>query len=95
MIEHLRQVPSTQNEPTEMEVEFQKSVFRWAAERIQGEFHPKTWQAFWMTVVEGLSCEDAAERLEKDIGSIYAARSRVIRRLKNKIEEFDDSCQIE
>ena len=30
-------------------------LFRWAADEVEGEFAPTTWQAFWQTAVEGRS----------------------------------------
>ncbi len=75
--------------------EYERAVFRWAASKIQPEFSETTWAAFQLTLVEGASCEAAAEKLGKEIGSIYAARSRVMRQLRKKVEEFDESCQIE
>jgi RNA polymerase sigma factor (sigma-70 family) len=66
--------------------EYRRSLFRWAAERIRTEFRDGTWEAFWLTTVEGVSVEDAGRRLGKGIGAIYAARSRVMRRLKEEIQ---------
>jgi len=69
--------------------ECQEQVFRWAADRIRLEFNEETWEAFWATAVDGQACEQVAVRLEKNVGSIYAARSRVMRRLKEKVTEFE------
>lgn len=70
-----------------LEKEYQKELFRWAASLIQSEFAPDTWQAFWMTTVEEQEIAVVAEKLGKKTGSIYAARSRVVRRLRECIEE--------
>jgi RNA polymerase sigma factor (sigma-70 family) len=67
--------------------ECRRSVFRWAAQRIRPEFHDGTWDAFWLTTVEGMCVDEAARTLGKAVGAIYAARSRVIRRLKAEIEQ--------
>ena len=37
------------------EAEYEKHLFRWAADEVRGEFAPTTWQAFWQTAVEGRS----------------------------------------
>jgi hypothetical protein len=34
--------------------------------------------------------EDVSKRLQLSCGAIYAARSRIMRRLKEKVCEFDD-----
>jgi RNA polymerase sigma factor (sigma-70 family) len=67
--------------------EQRRSLFRWAAQRIRPEFCEGTWDAFWLTTVEGMSVEEAARALGKTVGAIYAARSRVMRRLKAEIEQ--------
>lgn len=67
--------------------EQRRSLFRWAAQRIRPEFCEGTWDAFWLTTVEGMSVEEAARELRKTVGAIYAARSRVMRRLKAEIEQ--------
>jgi RNA polymerase sigma factor (sigma-70 family) len=69
--------------------EHRRAVFRWAAQEVRPEFHDATWRAFWRTTIDGLSVEHAAAELGKSIGAVYAARSRVMRRLKEKVHEFD------
>jgi hypothetical protein len=34
------------------EMEYKRQLFRWAAERVRGEFRGTTWSAFWETGVE-------------------------------------------
>ncbi|MEM7477412.1 MAG: sigma-70 family RNA polymerase sigma factor [Planctomycetota bacterium] len=82
-----------QREPTEptleqsvLEQEYEKELFRSAARRIQAEFTEDSWNAFWWTAVDGKSIPDVADLLGKQVGSIYAARSRVMRRLRLEIE---------
>jgi len=70
--------------------EFRREVFRWAAEQIHNEFRAGTWDAFWLTAVEERPIEDVAKRIGMSCGAIYAARSRVMKRLKEKVLEFDD-----
>jgi len=71
-------------------VEHRREVFRWAARQIRPEFHPVTWDAFWLTAVEGCDVDEAARRLNRSCGSVYAARSRVMRRLKEKVQECEE-----
>jgi RNA polymerase sigma-70 factor (ECF subfamily) len=66
--------------------ECRRSFFRRAAERIRPEFHEATWSAFWLTAVDGMAVEEAGRVLGKNVGTIYAARSRVMRRLKDEVE---------
>ncbi len=78
-----------------IETEFMRAVFRTAADRVRQEFAETTWQAFWQTTVGQLSIKDAAEQQSTTCGAIYAARSRVMRRLQQTthqiLAEGDDS----
>ncbi len=70
-----------------LECEYRRSLFRWAAQRIRSEFAEATWDAFWLTTVDGMCVEEAGRTLGKTVGAIYAARSRVMRRLRDEIEQ--------
>jgi RNA polymerase sigma-70 factor (ECF subfamily) len=69
--------------------EHRRAVFRLAAEQVRPEFHDSTWRVFWLTTVDGRSVEEAAAMSGKTPGAVYAARSRVMRRLKEKVRELD------
>jgi RNA polymerase sigma-70 factor (ECF subfamily) len=71
----------------EIQHEYRRSLFRWAARRIMAEFRGGTWEAFWLTTVEGTSVEETARALGKTPGAIYTARSRVMRRLNEVIQQ--------
>ncbi|MSR57655.1 MAG: sigma-70 family RNA polymerase sigma factor [Planctomycetaceae bacterium] len=69
-------------------IEHRREVFRWAARQIRPEFHPATWDAFWLTAVEQREVDAVSRELQLSRGSVYAARSRVMRRLKQKVQEW-------
>ncbi len=73
-----------------VQLEVRRETLRWAAKQIRDEFQAATWNAFWLTTAEGMPVDEAARKLNKTLGSVYAARSRVMRRLKEKVEEFED-----
>jgi len=72
-----------------LRLEYRREVFRWAARQVRQEFHEATWDAFWLTAVEGRAVEVVANELEKHRGAVYAARSRVIRRIQEKVTEYE------
>lgn len=74
-------------------VEHRREVFRWAARQIRPEFQSETWDAFWKTAVEGRDVDELARELNRSRGSIYAARSRVMRRLREKVAEWEDDLE--
>jgi RNA polymerase sigma-70 factor (ECF subfamily) len=71
--------------------EHRREVLHWAARQIRGEFAPDTWLAFWRTTVEGRSAAVVAAELGKSVGAVYTARSRVMKRLRDKVSEWDSN----
>lgn len=72
----------------QFERECEHSVFQWAAEQIRDEFREATWQAFWRTAVLGESVADTAAQLGISAGAVYVAKSRVMARLKQKVQRL-------
>jgi RNA polymerase sigma factor (sigma-70 family) len=72
------------------EAEYRKRLFQWAADEVKNEFTPATWTAFWRTAIEGRPPKDVATDLGISAGAVYIARSRVIARLRQRVEERSD-----
>jgi RNA polymerase sigma factor (sigma-70 family) len=72
-----------------LRLEHRREVFRWAVRQVRQEFQEATWDAFWLTAVEGRAVDTVAAELAKNPGAIYAARSRIIRRIQEKVSEYD------
>ena len=90
MLERLDRLPEPDNRTSlEFDNEYRNEVFRWAAERVRCEFRETTWQAFWRTCVLNEPMAEVAEYLGMSPGSVYVARSRVIGRLRQSVEEFE------
>ncbi|MFN0051510.1 MAG: RNA polymerase sigma factor [Planctomycetales bacterium] len=60
-------------------------LLRRALESIRGEFHERTWRAFWGVVVEGRAAADVAADLEMKPGTVRVAKSRVLLRLRSEL----------
>ncbi len=69
------------------DAEYKRQLLYWAAEQLRGEFTERIWQAFWQTGVEGKSAKEVAATLGTTVGTIYQYKSRVMARLRRKIEE--------
>lgn len=67
------------------------ALFRFAAHRAKPKFQPETWNAFWRTAVDGLSGEQVALELNKSVGAVYAARSRVMAQLCRIVDRIDQA----
>lgn len=75
----------------QIELEYRREIYLQAARTVRGDIEPDTWRAFEMTVVENRGIDETAIELDKPIGSIYAARSRVMRRLREAVRELERS----
>ncbi len=57
-------------------------------ELVRAEFESTTWQAFWMTTIDNLAPAVVAQRLGLSLASVYQARTRVLRKLRQRISEL-------
>lgn len=86
----LDQVPSPESAESQFfDLEHRRQVFLWGVNEIQPEFRETTWQAFWQTCVAGRDVATVAKELKLTSGALYVARSRVMKRLREKVEEAD------
>ncbi|MBI2825096.1 MAG: sigma-70 family RNA polymerase sigma factor [Planctomycetia bacterium] len=60
-------------------------LLRKALSTIRGEFHERTWQAFWGVVVDGRTAGDVAADLDMRPGAVRVAKSRVLLRLRREL----------
>ncbi len=63
-------------------------LFHWAAGQVRGSFQESTWQAFWQTAVEAKSAKEVASSLGMSPGAVYIAKSRVLARLREHIDQL-------
>jgi RNA polymerase sigma-70 factor (ECF subfamily) len=69
------------------EREYEQRLFDWAGQQVRGFFQESTWRAFWMTTVEGCGAAEAAAELGMSVGAVYIAKSRVLSRLREQIQQ--------
>ena len=87
----LAELPERQSDEAVWDEEYERRLFRWAAERVRVDFEERSWQAFWQTAVEGRSAKDVARDLTMSVGAVYTAKSRVLDRMKQAIEEIQEA----
>lgn len=85
----------TSLESREFDLEHDRQIFLWAANRIKHQFEPNTWMAFWETAVNEKAIGVVAEELGISKGAIYIARSRVMDRLRTTIQQSQFDSIIE
>jgi RNA polymerase sigma-70 factor (ECF subfamily) len=72
------------------EEEYRRHLVGRALELMQREFQLTTWRACWETVVSDRPAADVAAELGMTLDSVYAAKSRVLRRLRKELEGLLD-----
>jgi RNA polymerase sigma-70 factor (ECF subfamily) len=87
--ELLAEHPASQEDKSVWDQEYEQRLFNWAAEQVRDEFHDSTWQAFWQTAVQGKTGKETAQALKLTVAAVYLAKSRVMARLKEKIQELE------
>ena len=70
-------------------LDFRREAFHLAAERVQHDVAPSTWKAFWLTTMEDVPVQQAAEQLQMTPGAVYVARCRVAARVRAVVETID------
>lgn len=68
------------------EAEYRQQLVVRALKIMQAEFHPVTWQACWEYVVCERPPAEIAAQFKISIDSVYAAKSRVLRRLRQELD---------
>jgi RNA polymerase sigma-70 factor (ECF subfamily) len=69
--------------------EYQRHVVARALELMQGEFAATTWKACWEHVAVGRPAPEVAAELGLSPGAVYAARFRVLGRLRQELAGLD------
>ncbi|MGQ0634431.1 MAG: RNA polymerase sigma factor [Planctomycetaceae bacterium] len=78
-----------EEEVTLYDVEFRREAFRRAADYVRQYSDSAAWEAFWLTAVERVAVAEAATRLQTTPGAIYAARGRILARLRKYVEKYE------
>lgn len=65
---------------------YQHELIIWAAHQVKSEFIESSWQAFHETMIQQRSVDEVAKELNVSAGSIYMSRSRILARIRKKLE---------
>lgn len=70
------------------EQEEKEQLLAWAADEVRGKTDATTWQAFWLSFIDGKSVEETSQALRISPGQVYVARCRVLKRLREIVQQF-------
>jgi RNA polymerase sigma factor (sigma-70 family) len=68
---------------------FDEESFKEAAARVRLRVDPRTWDAFQLLAIEGRSGAEVAGRLEMKVATVYVARSKVQRMLREEVRRLE------
>jgi RNA polymerase sigma factor (sigma-70 family) len=74
----------------EWEAEWKQGLFIWACEQVRRDVAGRTWQAFWLTAVDGRPGQEVADELGLSLTSVYHARSRIVARLRELVRSAQE-----
>lgn len=62
-------------------------------EVLKGDFRPLTWQAFWLSTMEDVPAKEIADRLGMTQTAVRQAKFRVLRRLRDEMQNVGETAQ--
>jgi RNA polymerase sigma-70 factor (ECF subfamily) len=74
----------------EWEEHFHTHILACALDEIRSQFEPQTWLAFELVWLRDQPSAKVAADLNMDVAAVYVAKSRVLRRLREKLLELSD-----
>jgi RNA polymerase sigma-70 factor (ECF subfamily) len=90
----LQEAPASAADSSELFLkEYRRELFRWAAERVREQVSQRQWMVFWLTSVEDRPIGEVAAEFQMSVGSVYIARSRITRRIRETIREHEEHSQ--
>lgn len=69
--------------------QYQHELIIWASAQVKNEFVESSWRAFHETMIQQRSVEDVARELGVTPGSIYMSRSRILARIRKKLDVLE------
>ena len=89
--ELLSSVPAGDELVASLDAECERELMQHAQELVRLRIDQQTWNAFYLTAIEGQSGSAVASQLMMPIASVYQSKSRVLKLLKDQIEKLDRS----
>ncbi|TWU58984.1 ECF RNA polymerase sigma factor SigE [Rubripirellula tenax] len=84
------EVEAAEDVSSQFDIEVRREIFARASDRVQSQVSDTTWKAFHRTAVHGEPIEAVAAQLGVSPGSVYIARSRVMKRLQSAVKSFEE-----
>jgi RNA polymerase sigma-70 factor, ECF subfamily len=83
------QVPEEQEASGVWDVEWEQGLLDECLRQVRVEFEPQTFRAFELTVRDGRDASEAAAELGVPVKSVYNAKHRILKRIRELREQYD------
>ena len=82
----LEQIASLQRAESTWDLDYGQMLLQQTMELMEPDFHPGTWQALRAVMAEGMTVDQAAETTGVSIWTIYSAKARLMKRLREELK---------
>jgi RNA polymerase sigma factor (sigma-70 family) len=87
----LEDLTATEQLTEKLDREFDREILEEATARVQCRVEAHTWEAFRLSALEGMPGKDVAERLGMKRATVFVAKSKVTKMLKEEIAKLEQS----
>jgi RNA polymerase sigma-70 factor (ECF subfamily) len=88
----LESVQAREDRGARLQSTFDQERLELAQARVQQRVEPHTWEAFRLTALEGKSGAEAGALLGMQVGTVFKAKSKVQRMLRDAIEDMESEA---
>lgn len=88
-IDVLAAIPAQDDLNRRLEEACDQELFKEASARVRLRVEPRTWTAFEMLATQGMSGAEVASHLDMKVATVFVARSKVQRMLREEIAKLD------
>jgi len=82
----LEQIASLQRAESTWDLDYGQMLLQQTMELMESDFQPGTWQALRAVMAEGMTVDQAAEATGVSIWTIYSAKARLMKRLREELK---------
>jgi RNA polymerase sigma factor (sigma-70 family) len=91
VLELLNTVEAREDLESRVAEAFYRELLDEAMARVRLRVEPRTWEAFHLTTLEGLTGAEAAERAGMEVATVYKAKSKVQKMLKEETRRIQET----
>ena len=93
VLDVLRTVAARNDLEKHLEEEFDRELLDQAMARVRQRVAPHTWDAFRLVALDGWSGVQAAEQLQMKVATVFVAKSKVQKMLREEVHELESHGQ--